>query len=66
MDTAAWKALVERLHREYQRLRQAVQSRAWSSEEAFGETVGVIAHIAYHLGAIRQKVVSQRGTKPRA
>lgn len=31
-----------------------------SSEQAFGEAVGVIAHIAYHLGAIRQKVAALR------
>lgn len=66
VTTAGWKELVARLHREYQRLRQGVRSRAWSSEEALGETVGVIAHIAYHLGAIRQKAVSLRGAKARA
>jgi DinB superfamily len=60
VNAAAWKELVGQLHREYRRLRLAVQSRAWSSEETFGETVGVIAHIAYHLGAIRQKAVSLR------
>lgn len=70
VDAAAWKELVARLHREYQGLRQAVLSKAWSSEEAFGETVGVIAHIAYHLGAIRQKAVAlpvrKRGAKSKA
>ena len=59
VDDAAWAKLVEQLQREYQKLRQAIQSRAGSSEEAFGEAVGAIAHIAYHLGSIRQKIVSQ-------
>ena len=57
VDDAAWKELVARVGREYQRLRRAVEARASSSEEMFGEAVGSIAHIAYHLGAIRQKIV---------
>lgn len=56
VDAAAWTQLTERLRREYQKLRQAVELRAWSSEESFGEAVGAIAHIAYHLGSIRQKM----------
>jgi hypothetical protein len=60
VDDAAWARLVEQLRREYARLRRAVESRAASSEPAFGEAVGVIAHVAYHLGAIRQKVAALR------
>ena len=46
--------------REYERLRRAVESHASSSDAAFGEAVGAIAHVAYHLGAIRQKIVALR------
>ena len=60
VDDGAWKDLVSRVGREYERLRRALESRASSSEAAFGEAVGAIAHVAYHLGAIRQKVVSLR------
>ena len=60
VDDAGWARLVEQLRREYARLRGAVESRTASSEQAFGEAVGVIAHIAYHLGAIRQKVAALR------
>lgn len=62
VDEAAWTELVARVGREYQRLRRAVEARASSSGEAFGEAVGSIAHVAYHLGAIRQKVVSLRAS----
>ena len=61
VDDAEWKELVARVGREYQRLRRAIESRASSGGEAFGEAVGAIAHVAYHLGAIRQKVVASRG-----
>jgi hypothetical protein len=63
VDAAAWTQILGRLRREYQRLRQAVQLRAWSSEESLGEAVGVIAHIAYHLGSIRQKIVLLRARR---
>jgi hypothetical protein len=62
VDDGAWKDLVSRVGREYERLRRALESRASSSEAAFGEAVGAIAHVAYHLGAIRQKVVSLRAS----
>jgi hypothetical protein len=60
VDAAAWTELVSRVGREYQRLRRAFESRASSNDEAFGEAVGSIAHVAYHLGAIRQKIVALR------
>jgi hypothetical protein len=62
VDAAAWKELVARVGREYERLRRAIESRAASSAEVFGEAVGSIAHVAYHLGAIRQKIVSLRAS----
>ena len=63
VDDAAWKELVARVGREYQRLRRAIESRASSGGEAFGDAVGSIAHVAYHLGAIRQKIVGLQSTR---
>jgi len=60
VDDAAWRELVSRVGREYRRLRQAFESHASSGDAAFGEAVGAVAHVAYHLGAIRQKVVMLR------
>jgi hypothetical protein len=63
VDDAAWKDLVGRVGREYQRLRRAIESRAASSGEAFADAAGCIAHVAYHLGAIRQKIVGLQSTR---
>jgi hypothetical protein len=63
VDDAAWKELVARVGREYERLRRTIESRSSSSAETFGEAVGSIAHVAYHLGAIRQKVVGLQSTR---
>ena len=60
VDEAGWKDLVSRVGREYERLRRAVESRASSSDELFGDAVGATAHVAYHLGAIRQKIAALR------
>lgn len=60
VDDAAWKRLLEELRRRYEELQQTIQAHALDGEEAFGGTVGAIAHVAYHLGAIRQKVAVQR------
>ena len=40
----------------YDDLRQAIETRATTSVEAMGGAIGAIAHIAYHLGSIRQKL----------
>lgn len=63
VDEAAWKGVVARVDVDYRRLRRALESRASSSDSAFGEAVGAIAHVAYHLGAIRQKIVALRAQR---
>jgi hypothetical protein len=60
VDDARWRDLVSRVRSQYDRLRRAVESRAASSGEVFGEAAGALAHIAYHLGAIRQKIAALR------
>jgi hypothetical protein len=56
VDGAAWTRLRQDLGRRYQDLRQTIETHALSGEEAFGGTLAAIAHLAYHLGAIRQKI----------
>lgn len=60
VDDTAWARTLEELRHGYTELRQAIESHALSSEEAAGGAVGAIAHAAYHLGAIRQKVARLR------
>jgi len=60
VDDEAWPDLRDRLQRNYEDLRQAIESNALASDESFGGAVGAVAHAAYHLGAIRQKVARLR------
>jgi hypothetical protein len=56
VDDAAWSEMLEGLREAYQALRVAIASHAASSLEAMGGAIGAVAHAAYHLGAIRQKI----------
>jgi len=56
VDNAAWADLQAQLRREYHSLRVAVETHAVWDEDALGVAIGAIAHAAYHLGAIRQRL----------
>ncbi len=57
-----WLRMKEELRRKYEELRQAIVSHASASAECMGEAIGALAHVAYHLGAVRQKVaVNKQG-----
>ena len=56
VDDAGWADLQARLRREYQSLLVAVETHAVWDEDALGVAIGAIAHSAYHLGAIRQRL----------
>ena len=56
VDEREWTALQARLRDEYQTLLRAVERHAPWDEESLGVTMGAIAHTAYHLGAIRQRL----------
>ena len=56
VDDATWITLIEHLRVGYTELRQAVQTDAAASAMTIGASIGAVAHIAYHLGAIRQKL----------
>jgi hypothetical protein len=55
VDDAAWTRLQQDLRDGHQSMSRAIQSYAASSLESAGGAIGIIAHVAYHLGAIRQK-----------
>lgn len=57
VDDAAWLRLRDELRAGYEELRQAIEAHGAAGAEAMGGSIGGIAHVAYHLGAIRQKVV---------
>lgn len=56
VDEAEWLALQARLREEYQKLLLAVETHTPWDEDTFGVAMGAIAHTAYHLGAIRQRL----------
>lgn len=58
VDDAAWAALRASLRRAYEELVVAVGMRSTWDEDATGTAFGAIAHTAYHLGAIRQRLAT--------
>ena len=56
VDDAGWAALQAQLRREYDSLYVAVEMHAVWDEDTLGVAIGAIAHAAYHLGAIRQRL----------
>lgn len=56
LDAPTWERLQHELRDAYRRLRDSVQSQSVWSAEAFAVVVGTLAHVAYHLGAIKQKI----------
>lgn len=56
VDDAGWAKLQAQLRREYDSLFVAVETHALWDEDALGVAIGAIAHAAYHLGAIRQRL----------
>lgn len=61
VDEAAWKKLQDDLAAGYEQLVATVEKHAGSGEEAEGGAIGVVAHLAYHIGAIRQKIAALKG-----
>jgi hypothetical protein len=60
VDDAAWARMLEQLRSGYAELRQAFETHAGSDAETVGGAIAAVAHVAYHLGAIRQKLVFSR------
>jgi hypothetical protein len=56
VDDTGWTDVRARLRREYEGLLVAVETHARWDEDALGVAIGAIAHAAYHLGAIRQRL----------
>jgi hypothetical protein len=62
---AEWKTLVAELRREYEDFRSALASGwAWNDEKSLTGTLGLIAHGAWHLGAIRQALGLVKAPRP--
>lgn len=55
-----WTDLLRRLRAGYEVLEDVVRAHALETEEGLGGAVAAVAHAAYHLGAIRQKLAVLR------
>jgi hypothetical protein len=60
VDDAAWARLRDELDAKYDALRSAITRHAANDPDALSGAVGAVAHVAYHVGAIRQKVAAAR------
>ncbi|HYI07654.1 MAG TPA: DinB family protein [Thermoanaerobaculia bacterium] len=60
VDDAAWTKLQEDIVRGYEALRDAIKAHGHEGPEAFGSALAAVTHLAYHIGAIRQKVAAAK------
>ena len=56
VDAKDWSQLIEDLSNAVSRSKIAIESGFAQSERSIGTALGAAAHLAYHLGAIRQKL----------
>jgi DinB family protein len=56
VDEPAWAALRESLRDRFEQLARAIEEQAPADDESLATTIAAIAHAAYHLGAIRQRL----------
>jgi hypothetical protein len=63
VDDREWQAIRNGLRDEAQRWRRSLKSPREASDVEFSRMVGSIAHLAYHLGAIRQITKQVRGPR---
>ena len=56
VDETRWKRMQGELRAAYMDMDKVIRLFAAGSEEAMGGVLGALAHAAYHLGAIRQKI----------
>jgi len=58
IEAVKWRRLREAFRASTERLRDHVRDHATQDVESFTHAVGVLAHLAYHLGAVKQKVAA--------
>ncbi|VTS06883.1 hypothetical protein [Tuwongella immobilis] len=56
MDAETWAQMQAQLRDAYHDLRRAIEFLDASQIQSLGGAIGAIAHVAYHLGAIKQKL----------
>jgi hypothetical protein len=64
LDERRWADLRSRLRHQFEDLVRAIESEPTPRDEDLATAIAAIAHAAYHLGAIRQRIAG-RTTTPR-
>jgi hypothetical protein len=57
VDAEQWDRLLGKLRTAFSALNTAIALNGVESTDAMGASIGALAHAAYHLGAVRQKVL---------
>lgn len=53
-DPASWERLAASVHGAHESMAHAIREHAADSPRSLGASLGALAHVAYHLGAIRR------------
>ena len=60
VDDTSWAKLQSDLATAYDALRRTIETHGEESVEASGGSLAAVTHLAYHIGAIRQKIAALR------
>lgn len=60
VDDKQWSKLQDDLARSYDSLKATIQTKGEENSDALRGSYAAVSHLAYHLGAIRQKIVALR------
>jgi hypothetical protein len=61
VDETAWADVRAGVRRRFEDLLRAIETEPSASAEDLATTIGAVAHAAYHLGAIRQRLAAASG-----
>jgi len=64
LDSETWDQLRHDLRKGYSELRRSIRDTSVGDDGTFATIVGMLAHVAYHLGAIRCKAQAIAQTSP--
>jgi len=60
VDATAWERVRRDVRARYRDLVRAIEGRPNASSEDLATSIGAVAHAAYHLGAIRQRIAAAK------
>jgi hypothetical protein len=61
VDAQAWERVRRDVRAKYEGLLRAIETEPSAKAEALATSIGAVAHAAYHLGAIRQRIAGGKG-----